>query len=772
MNILFTSLSYYPIKGGAESCVQDLASAYVKRGHKVTVVTSSLPGLARRELTDGVTIIRLKYPPRVVTKLRDAFLIFFRGFSALCGLWGAVREQRIEIVCLGLIGIDSFLVLILSYLLRFKLIVYIHGGEIRSYVKISPLIRWTVTRCLRRCYAAIAVSEDLKSETIAFAPLARSKIFVIPNGVDIEAIQKQQGFNYPRKYFLFVGRLHPVKGINTLIEAFNQVSAQAPQLDLLVVGSGPLSESLRRTVADRGLSERIIFLDDRERCDVYALLKSCEFLVLCSQAEGSPIVVLEALAAGKITLGSRVKGIADIIRHEENGVLFQPGDVDELGKLILHYYEDQSQRSRLEQNIRTKGLDEYDLGRLCMRHLNVYGGCPEKLRICLLSPFFYHDANCSGLATYYSNLAESLVEEGHDVHLVTPSNGFYSSEKRVLSVKLKQSLLSRAEPGEARFMSLGRLAARLLFSFQAYRNIRELDRVSGIDIIVASELFAPALFPGFLMGHKLITRIHTPTYIADRYNQRYRFDVVGRILSFPEKIQVKRSAGLSVASEHLASVIEKDWRISRGSIKIIPNSVRTDWVRRLAARQSREIPGDYLLYFGRLERRKGVHIISRALPEVFSRRSDITMVFVGKDCGLRNEILSDNQRNREKIIFLDTLEKERLFGAIRYAKLVLLPSLFENASNAGLEAMVLGKPVIGTQGAFSEEIIRDNINGFLVEPGNARALTDKILSCLEMSDLERIGQNAYLSIASLDYRSIVQRNVEFYRETIAASGRR
>lgn len=226
---------------------------------------------------------------------------------------------------------------------------------------------------------------------------------------------------------------------------------------------------------------------------------------------------------------------------------------------------------------------------------------------------------------------------------------------------------------------------------------------------------------------------------------------------------------MSVASGPLATLVAKDWRIPRHNIQVIPNSVQVDWVRNLAAAEPRQISGEYLLYFGRLEKRKGVHIIAQALPEIFSRNSEIKMVFVGRDTGLKDEILRENHRYHNRIVFFDTLEKGKLFGMIRYSKLILLPSLFENMSNAGLEAMALGRPIIGTYKTSFEEILEDNVDGFLVEPEDSRALSAKILWCLEMKDLERVGQNAYRSIQRFDSRKIVSQNIDFYRRTISPS---
>jgi glycosyltransferase involved in cell wall biosynthesis len=73
---------------------------------------------------------------------------------------------------------------------------------------------------------------------------------------------------------------------------------------------------------------------------------------------------------------------------------------------------------------------------------------------------------------------------------------------------------------------------------------------------------------------------------------------------------------------------------------------------------------------------------------------------------------------------------------------VVLPSLVDNLPNACLEAMALGKPVIGTSGASFEELLTDGISGFLVPPGDPRALADRIIAVWDRPDLDSIGEAA------------------------------
>jgi glycosyltransferase involved in cell wall biosynthesis len=189
MRILFTCPTFAPHKGGAESFVEDLAHALTARHHDVAIATARLsPALPEYQEVNGVAVFRLAYPHQ---RLGPSHLlaILIRGLLLFFGLWGIVRRHRPDVVCLGLVGIEAFPILILQRLLSFPLVVYLHGGEVRSYVRISPFMRWTLRACLRSCVAAIAVSRSLADEAIALEPRARNRISVVPNGINRESFR-------------------------------------------------------------------------------------------------------------------------------------------------------------------------------------------------------------------------------------------------------------------------------------------------------------------------------------------------------------------------------------------------------------------------------------------------------------------------------------------------------------------------------------------------------------------------------------------------------
>jgi glycosyltransferase involved in cell wall biosynthesis len=378
MNILFETISYHPMKGGAELMIERLAIEFMRLGHNVTVVTQRYPdSLPEFERRNGIDIIRLKYPPDNVTN-RKRIIPFIRiSWPVTLAIKKIISARNIDVVCVGLLGTGSISAVLLKYVMRFKFVLYLHGGEIRKDRHVSKLKKLILTLCLRKARVVIAVSNRLKEEAVKFAPFAGKKMHFLPNGVDFKKIRACPGHSHPRDYILYVGRFHPVKGTDILINAFHSISSQVPGLDLFMIGveyeDRGVEKGLRQMVSEYGLENRAFFLGSKEQEEVYSLLNSCKFMVMPSHAEGCPLVLLEALAANKAVIGSNVKGIAEIIENGKNGILFPEGDSKELGRLIVEYYTDKQKLNSIEENIKRACFeDKYDIASIAAKHLSLY----------------------------------------------------------------------------------------------------------------------------------------------------------------------------------------------------------------------------------------------------------------------------------------------------------------------------------------------------------------------------------------------------------------
>lgn len=380
MNLLIVSPTFDPHRGGAESLMDDLAALLIERSHTVTIVTASGEPSSEPEQRRGARVLRVRYPHRPARR---------QLLGTLSWLIAAARMRRwyrrllldgaIDAVCIGRVEESCRYVLALRRVRRFRLTVYLHGAELRVLQRRWRRFRRALRWAIREADTVVAVSEELRGEAIGFAPAAAGKVRVIPNGVDVAAIRAQAPASWPRPYLLFVGRLERVKNAAFLIEAFAQAAAQVDPLDLLLAGSGSEERALTELVAARGLNGRVHFLGSVERDRVYALMKGALYLVVPSLAEGHPLVVLEAWAAGIPVLASDVKGLRPLVDDGVDGRLFALHDRAELIRLIVRYAVDQSARATLRARIAGLDMRAYDIRQLVDRHVETVGNAPKTL---------------------------------------------------------------------------------------------------------------------------------------------------------------------------------------------------------------------------------------------------------------------------------------------------------------------------------------------------------------------------------------------------------
>lgn len=190
---------------------------------------------------------------------------------------------------------------------------------------IEPLVSYT-----------ICVSRELRDKLSDYG-LPREKLIVLSNGVDpawfrpiddAERRRARQMLGISKETYLigFVGRIEPCKNADYLIELAlrQQQAARRPQY--LVVGSGPSEARIKRKVEAKGLSAMFTFHPSRLAVrDFYAAL---DVLILPSYTEGSPFVLLEAMACGIAVMAAAVGGILETIRDGVDGLLFDPNDIE------------------------------------------------------------------------------------------------------------------------------------------------------------------------------------------------------------------------------------------------------------------------------------------------------------------------------------------------------------------------------------------------------------------------------------------------------------
>jgi L-malate glycosyltransferase len=183
-----------------------------------------------------------------------------------------------------------------------------------------------------------------------------NKIVTIPNGVDPQVVRSdlsvaeaRDRLGIPRDCFVLgtAGRLEPIKRLDIFLDAAKIISAQSPEARYIIAGEGGEEARLRAAADSLGLSGRVLFLGHRN--EVYDVLRAMDVLVLCSDHEGLPMVLLESLCLGVVPVARAVGGIPEVIRNGVNGILVDSADPAALARACLEVLGNEPERNRLAQ---------------------------------------------------------------------------------------------------------------------------------------------------------------------------------------------------------------------------------------------------------------------------------------------------------------------------------------------------------------------------------------------------------------------------------------
>lgn len=192
----------------------------------------------------------------------------------------------------------------------------------------------------------IAVSDEVKKDMLRFK-IPEEKITMIDNGIAMERFEKvveaknmrnQLGFGEKTRIVGTIGSLGIEKGHIYLLEAARHILNIVNDLKFLVVGDGPLRKPLEKKSEELGIKKHVIFLGQRK--DIPELLMAMDIFVLPSIKEGLPMALLEAMAAKRPVIATRVGAIPKVIENKDTGVLVEPKDISGLRDAIINLLSD------------------------------------------------------------------------------------------------------------------------------------------------------------------------------------------------------------------------------------------------------------------------------------------------------------------------------------------------------------------------------------------------------------------------------------------------
>lgn len=331
---------------------------------------------------DMLALARRKHlEPRAVPELGRE-LSARDDLIALARLYRLIRAERPDVVHTHMAKAGT-LGRIAARLARVPAVIHTyHGHVFHSYFSEpkTALFR-AIERALGLVTDRLVVVGEIQRREIAgygIAPL--EKLVAIPLGLELDdflgvqapsgRLRRELGVSETAPLVGIVARLVPIKAHEDFLAAAAAVRAELPDARYVVVGDGERRQELETLASQLGLDDAVRFLGWRhDLLEVYADL---DVVALSSLNEGSPVALIEAMAAGRAVAATEVGGVAEVVQHEVTGLTVPARSPEKLGKAILRLLRDPALRHRLGEAARGAVYPRHSARRLCGDVANLY----------------------------------------------------------------------------------------------------------------------------------------------------------------------------------------------------------------------------------------------------------------------------------------------------------------------------------------------------------------------------------------------------------------
>jgi len=360
--------------GGPALHVAYLTEGLAERGYDTTLVAGSLAlgeeSMAHVARQRGARIVTLPHLAREVSPLNDLLAVWH--------LAKLIRAERPQIVHThtAKAGAVGRVATLLAGNARPPIVVHtFHGHVLRGYfnplatLAFRTLERWLATLTTR----LIAVSPEVRDDLVRLGVAPPEKFAVIRLGIELdERVGGDEGARRETRRRLgisadgfvvgWVGRMTAVKRTEDVLLAFRGLLDRRVDAWLCLIGDGPDRRRLERRAHELGITRRCLFVGYQD--DVAPYYDAIDALLLPSVNEGTPVSVIEALAAERPAVATRVGGVPDIVRDGVDGYLVDVGDPETLAGRLAELAADPAKRDAMGSEGRKRVLERYAVDRL------------------------------------------------------------------------------------------------------------------------------------------------------------------------------------------------------------------------------------------------------------------------------------------------------------------------------------------------------------------------------------------------------------------------
>jgi glycosyltransferase involved in cell wall biosynthesis len=400
-----------------------------------------------------------------------------------------------------------------------------------------------------------------------------------------------------------------------------------------------------------------------------------------------------------------------------------------------------------------------------------------------------------GQGVYLYYLTRELARMGHEVHVLagppyptldervighnieTHSYWSYHHEKK--NFLFERSPLTHFHPVNFyEFVSTRIALSSLLLSFsvRAWIKLRELSREHRFDIVHDNQTLSYGITLMQWSGFPVVATIHHPLSI-DLQNAlrqaRSVYEKGRRILWSPwvmQEVVARRLPRVIVVSETSKRAVQQAFGIDPDRMRVVHNGVDTDMFRPLPDVERK--PGLILCVGNSEDRNKGARYLIEALAQLQDDRRDYQLALVDQkreNLKLVPRLVQEYGLS-SRVHFTGRLPTEQLVRLYNQATIVVSPSIYEGFGLPAAEAMSCGSPIIATTGGAFPEIIDHDETGWLVPPGDSRALAGAIRLLMDDWALrERLGARGRQAVLErFSWRKAAEETLAVYEELLSA----
>lgn len=572
-----------------------------------------------------------------------------------------------------------------------------------------------------------------------------------PAGDDDEAGNPRDGGpggNEEAPVILFVGRLVPKKGPETLVEAAALLRKKGLEFTIEMIGDGPLRAPLERRVRDLGLENTVFLRDLLVRGEIRSAMRRATcFALPCrvtpnGDRDGIPNSLAEAMASGLAVVSTRLPSIEELAEDGETGLLVPPENPAALAEALENLLLNPEQRRRLGRRARKAIVDGFAAARCEPERVRLLARALEVGRVLYVSG----DRGVpvrgqKGASIHVRALVEAWREAGVESRIVATNAGPLRGEAPAADVREARAgvLLTSLAKGLARLLGSGEALERALLriadNLALLPAARTCVRSWRPDIVY--ERYALSSFAGSLLARRLgiphVLEVNAP--LADE-EDRFRGLRLPRLTRWLERWVMRRADLVIVVSPPLEEHARRQG-VPPDRIRVLPNGVDT---RRFSPGRDRErirarlgLDGAFVAGFsGTLKPWHGVAHLIRGFASAASKQRNMRLMIMGDGPGRAAlESLAREIGISDRVAFLGTVPHAEMGDHLAACDVLCAPygpsERFYFSPIKIAEYLACGRPVIASAVGHLAETLDESRGAVLIAPGDEGAIGRALL---------------------------------------------